>query len=426
MTGNSFIEAARSSVNSRCNRFVSPDELALGAVVRLLAIAVLCCSLACGDDTSSRDADAGIQRDARSELDSATEPDGGSEDALPSGCLADLECDDSVSCTIDRCSEGRCAHEPDHMRCGRSEVCSIIDGCTASRACATFTDCVDDDACTVNERCDDASRLCRWDTLDGDNDGAAPLVCGGGDCDDSYSGVNPGAPERCDAIDNDCDGMVDEDVPSDACGPNEVCEVGGCVCGVGITDCGRPATGRMCVDTANDPENCGGCGFNCAFAGAVCESGRCFCAPGSVECRSIIYDTLARRIGDSCVFGGSCHGGPEPRAASANLNFELARMDYRAVLVGVAATQAPNLYRIMPGSPDASYLWHKLTGTHLGPPVCGSGGREPALTSEPLDPAGLRVYRLWIEEGAPGPGGVDTPTPAPAPGYPDGCPPPGM
>src|SRR6185369_12377870 len=33
----------------------------------------------------------------------------------------------------------------------------------------------------------------------------------GGDCDDSDGGVNPSAIEVCDAIDNDCDTLIDDD-----------------------------------------------------------------------------------------------------------------------------------------------------------------------------------------------------------------------
>ena len=50
---------------------------------------------------------------------------------------------------------------------------------------------------------------CAPDTFDADRDGVwAPED----DCDDADPSVYPGAPERCDGLDNDCDGDVDEDV----------------------------------------------------------------------------------------------------------------------------------------------------------------------------------------------------------------------
>jgi hypothetical protein len=48
--------------------------------------------------------------------------------------------------------------------------------------------------------------------LDADGDGHAPPS----DCDDANSLIFPGADERCDSSDNDCDGLVDEDPAVDA------------------------------------------------------------------------------------------------------------------------------------------------------------------------------------------------------------------
>ena len=35
------------------------------------------------------------------------------------------------------------------------------------------------------------------------------------DCDDFMATTNPSAPEQCDEVDNDCDGVVDEDLQTD-------------------------------------------------------------------------------------------------------------------------------------------------------------------------------------------------------------------
>ena len=51
---------------------------------------------------------------------------------------------------------------------------------------------------------------------DADADGSIALACGGDDCDDSDPQVRPGATERCDGLDNDCDGTFDGPSAADA------------------------------------------------------------------------------------------------------------------------------------------------------------------------------------------------------------------
>ncbi len=46
---------------------------------------------------------------------------------------------------------------------------------------------------------------------DADNDGYVDALDGGDDCDDGDATVHPGAPEDCDGVDDDCDGWIDED-----------------------------------------------------------------------------------------------------------------------------------------------------------------------------------------------------------------------
>ena len=65
-------------------------------------------------------------------------------------------------------------------------------------------------------------------------------------------------------------------------------------------------------------------------------------------------------------------------------------------LVGVAAQEAP-LSRIEPGDREASYLWHKINGTHVE--VGGSGNQLP-LGAPPLDPVIVELIGQWIDDGA--------------------------
>ncbi len=46
--------------------------------------------------------------------------------------------------------------------------------------------------------------------LDADGDGHVPVLNGGADCDDGDASVFPGAPERCNGVDDDCDGDIDD------------------------------------------------------------------------------------------------------------------------------------------------------------------------------------------------------------------------
>ena len=47
--------------------------------------------------------------------------------------------------------------------------------------------------------------------VDADGDGYQDVACGGDDCDDADVAIYPGADEYCNAVDDDCDGTVDED-----------------------------------------------------------------------------------------------------------------------------------------------------------------------------------------------------------------------
>jgi len=119
------------------------------------------------------------------------------------------------------------------------EACTILAGWLADS-----TDCDDTDAAinpAATEICDFVDNDCDGDTnedsaadattwyADMDNDGYGDLgnsttscaqptshVTDTTDCDDGDSAINPAADELCDAVDNDCDGDIDEDSATDA------------------------------------------------------------------------------------------------------------------------------------------------------------------------------------------------------------------
>ena len=96
----------------------------------------------------------------------------------------------------------------------------------------------------------------------------------------------------------------------------------------------------------------------------------------------------------SCAFS-NCHGatranpGAKPMVLAEGLAYDN--------IVGVAAAELPTMPRIQPGQPDASYLVHKLQGTHLT--VGGTGSRMP-LGGAPVAQATIDRLRAWVAAGA--------------------------
>lgn len=89
----------------------------------------------------------------------------------------------------------------------------------------------------------------------------------------------------------------------------------------------------------------------------------------------------------TCAFSG-CHGGNRPADG-----LDLRASAAYASLVNVPSIQV-DLMRVLPGDPEASYLVHKLEGTHTVGSLMPDGG--PPLSAELI-----ATVRAWIVGGAP-------------------------
>ena len=76
-----------------------------------------------------------------------------------------------------------------------------------------------------------------WVLCDSDRDGFNSTLCGGLDCDDNDATLRPGVSEACDAVDNNCDGIIDNGFDGD---------------GDGVTTCGADGLAGSLDDDCND------------------------------------------------------------------------------------------------------------------------------------------------------------------------------
>ncbi len=126
----------------------------------------------------------------------------------PAGCGDEAECSADADCD-------------DGVFCNGPETCGLRGRCFAAPA----GPCDDRLLCTA-DTCDEATRSCSHVPLDLDGDTHADAACGGDDCNDEIAHVHPGAEERCDGLDNDCDGVVPEDRDGDGHFDPAVCPDG--------------------------------------------------------------------------------------------------------------------------------------------------------------------------------------------------------
>ncbi|NUN14495.1 MAG: lamin tail domain-containing protein [Myxococcales bacterium] len=132
----------------------------------------------------------------------------------PTGCTTSLNvapCDDNNTCSVgDQCAFGVCTGGFP-LDCNDQNPCTV-DSCHPTTGCSHVCSCDCDCGCVfVDPACVQVAPLCCTDPNDNDADGFA--ACD--DCDDTNGGVFPGVAEKCNGIDDDCDGLVDEGFDKD-------------------------------------------------------------------------------------------------------------------------------------------------------------------------------------------------------------------
>ncbi|MGI5865200.1 MAG: MopE-related protein [Myxococcales bacterium] len=197
--------------------------------------------------------------------------DAGDAGEAPITCLGDGDCPLGLACIAGDCrprpDAGLVEPGPDASTgCLTDEECGDLRyacSLTAFRCVRVPGRCLDDADCEEGYRCDRARHQCLVSQdagteppcLEGELRGCGTSkvgecrygiqVCEGGAFGECFGAVEP-SEEKCDRLDNDCDGTVDEG-----------------------------------IDVSSDAHNCGQCGNACDFAHAAstCEQGRCRMGP---------------------------------------------------------------------------------------------------------------------------------------------------
>ncbi len=266
----------------------------------------------------------------------------------PSGCsCAQKTCDDQNPCTDNACDPetAECIYTNDDTNtCGEARDCPQ-DHCDAEDPYENWLDYPDDghDYCSsgscVVYPCEIISSMYnKTCDPDDDNDGDPDIT----DCEPENPDVYNGAQELCDGVDNDCDGLTDEDFTNlgDVCnvGVGECERTGEYICSADklSTECnavaGNPSE-ELCDGLDNDcdsqtDEDFTNLGNVCIIGVGECErTGNYVCTADKTgtECNAVageptyelcdgfdndcdgLIDEIFTNLGDSCTVGiGEC------------------------------------------------------------------------------------------------------------------------
>jgi len=123
--------------------------------------------------------------------------------------------DDGVSCTDDSCDEVNdiIVNDPNDANCDDTLWCNGAETCDQTNDCqpGILVTCDDTEVCT-NDTCNEIFDACVYIPIDDDTDFYD--ICPGPfqDCEDTDPTINPGSIEVCDGIDNDCTGIIDDNL----------------------------------------------------------------------------------------------------------------------------------------------------------------------------------------------------------------------